>query len=368
MPEINNNIYRTSKTLGLHLIIWAVLFFLNFLFLNNFKVPFDFIFHIKLWLIYIFLFYVNFYLLMPALLFKKKVFFYILSSILLITGTFFIKSQIEMRKFDKGFLVNKSWEKRMGPPEHQRHKLPVFKPRFEKLPPPRFEFMPLYGLLLVFAASTSLRLIQKWQDDEKRKTEIEKERVSTELLFLKQQINPHFLFNALNNIYSLTLNTSSPASEAVLKLSSILRYMLYDTEHAEVLLKDELNIIVDFIELQKIRITEKVKVGYQVIGDPGNLKIAPLLLIPIIENAFKHGVDNVKESFIEITVKIESNQLELTVRNKIVNNLLEKDTTAGIGIKNIKRRLDLLYPDKYSYEASDKDSVFYVELKLNLNA
>lgn len=361
------DINKTAKTLSLHFIIWAVLFFLNYMFLNNFKVPFDFLYHTKLWLVYIFIFYVNFYLLMPALLFKKKVFLYLFTVIVMIAGTLFIKSLIEIGKSDTSYSENKRLEKKSDAPDIRHHESIIIKPRIEKLPPPRIGFMPLYSLLLVFAASTSLRLVQKWQDDEKRKTEIEKERVTTELSFLKQQINPHFLFNALNNIYSLTLNTSSPASGALLKLSSILRYMLYETEHTTVLLKDELNIIVDFIELQKIRITEKVKVNYQVIGIPGNLKIAPLLLIPIIENAYKYGIDNVNKSFINITVKIDSDQLELNVSNRVISSSLGKEATAGIGIKNIKRRLDLLYPDKYSFDTVEKDSIFNVELKINLN-
>jgi len=305
---------------------------------------------------------------MPNLLFKKKIFLYTIASVLIITGTFAIKSQVEFKKFDNVFAENMTFNKRFKPIKHQHKMSPGVKHRYNRMPLPRMTFMPLYGLLLVFTASTSLRLIKKWQDDEKRKAEIEKVKISTELIFLKQQINPHFLFNALNNIYSLTLSTSTPASGAILKLSSILRYMLYETEHAEVLLKDELNIIEDFIELQKIRLTDKVKVDFQIIGKPSTHKIAPLLLIPIIENAFKHGVDNVNDSFINIAVIIKSDKLQLIVRNKIVNFRPENGSPTGIGIKNIKRRLDLIYPERYSFETIEQDSVFCVDLKLKLNA
>jgi two-component system LytT family sensor kinase len=211
-----------------------------------------------------------------------------------------------------------------------------------------------------------LRLIQKWKDDEKRKTEIEKEKISTELTFLKQQVNPHFLFNALNNIYSLTLNTSEDASYAILKLSSILRYMLYETENNQVSLRDELNIVWDFIELQKIRLTDKVKVTYDLKGETGNLKIAPLLLIPLVENAFKHGIDNMNESFIEILINIQSGQLELKARNRIVRINTGLKNENGIGIKNIRRRLDIIYPGKHSLTTEIKNDVFLVKLNIDL--
>lgn len=334
-----NNIARTS---GFHFIIWVALVFINVVLLHSFKLPFNFLNHLKEWLLYILLFYINFYLLLPQLLLRKKIYYYIAFSVILITIVFLLKNNLEIVKLDATRVINKSEEYNI-------------------------KIKDICLLMLVYTASISLRFIRKWQDDEKRKTEIEKEKLTNELSFLKQQINPHFLFNALNNIYSLTLNTSSKASDALLKLSAILRYMLYETENSDVLLKDELNIIADFVDLQKIRITEKVKVKYQITGNPGNLKIAPLLLIPIIENAFKYGIDNVKDSFIEIMVKIESQYLNVLVSNTIVNIRLEKENNTGIGIKNIKRRLDILYPGRYSFDAVEKNSIFNVELKLNLN-
>jgi two-component system, LytTR family, sensor kinase len=219
-----NNIARTS---GFHLIIWVALFSLNFLFLDYYKVTFNFNYHIKIWLIYISVFYINYYLIIPEYLLKKKSSFYSLSTMLLFVIAIIIKINIEKNQFTSSAEINRAQEKKIKTTEL----LPAKNSELNTNPfsPSPDKFMSFYGLLLVITASTSIRFIRKWQDDEKRKTEVEKEKLTNELSFLKQQINPHFLFNALNNIYSLTLNTSSKASDALLKLSSILRYMLYET-------------------------------------------------------------------------------------------------------------------------------------------
>jgi LytS/YehU family sensor histidine kinase len=212
----------------------------------------------------------------------------------------------------------------------------------------------------------SFRLIEKWQDDEKQKVKLEKEKVSTELSFLKQQINPHFLFNSLNSIYSLSISKSETTPDSILKLSSILRYVLYESEKELVFLHDELQTIKDYIELQKLRLTEMVTVNYKVEGISENKKIEPLLLIPIIENAFKYGVDNIKKSFIDINIKIREGKIELEVSNKIVAIADKNKTDSGIGIKNIKRRLDLLHGNNYEFDIKEENNVFSVRLKLNL--
>jgi two-component system LytT family sensor kinase len=365
---------KAVKTIALHVIIWTALFFLNFLFLNNYAVPFDVSFNVGVWSVYVFLFYINFLLLMPYFLFRQKVLLYVIASLLFAIGTFAIKNKIETKHMDKILESGVRWEFKPIPQTSMitlgktfspdRKMEPIHDERINR--PPNISFFSLYGILMVFTASSSLRLIQKWKDDEKRKAEIEKEKVFTELNFLKQQVNPHFLFNALNNIYSLTINTSETASNAILKLSTILRYMLYETENNQVPLKDELNIVSDFIELQKIRLTENVKVIYDVDGKTENLKIAPLLLIPLVENAFKYGIDSIHESLIEIHIEIFNFQLVLTALNKIAQNGKIKKNENGIGIKNIRRRLDLLYPEKYSLITEKKADVFFVKLKIDL--
>jgi LytS/YehU family sensor histidine kinase len=186
------------------------------------------------------------------------------------------------------------------------------------------------------------------------------------LNFLKQQVNPHFLFNALNSTNSVTINTSDIASNTILKLSAILRYMLYETENKMVNLSDEIGIIDNYIDLQKLRLPRNVSVNYHVSGDTHNNQIAPLLLIPLIENAFKYGVDNVNDTFIDIIISIFDDTLTLEVKNRIIPKSNEPFSDSGIGIKNIKRRLDLIYPDRYRFETDQKDDIFTVNLEIKL--
>ncbi len=349
---------------GLHIIVWLLLFVLNFQFVKNYSVKIDFPFHLIIWLIYAVVFYVNFILLIPYLLFKRKYILYAVTSlVLLFAGS--IAKDYTLRQHHRK-IKSEIFERPAMPPDR-----PAFKP--DGMPPgpdfrPRREgrFFMFYGLLLVYSISLSIRVIQKWQDDEKHKAAVEKEKIATELSYLKQQVNPHFLFNTLNSIYSLTINTSSQAAGVILKLSSILRYMLYESENRQVKLTDEINVLKDYIELQKLRLTDKVSVKFEIEGDTEHYKIPPLLLVPLIENAFKHGADNINDSFIEIIIAIDDDQLKINVRNKIVKISSEIYQNGGIGIKNIKRRLDLLYGNKYVFETSDRDGVFSVTLILRL--
>jgi two-component system LytT family sensor kinase len=355
------------RALPVHILIWGLLFFVNFLFINNYRITFDTSYHVLIWSLYIILFYLNYIVLMPFLFFRKRFFFFIIVSLIILGGFQLLRQELDMRHFEK---ILKTEAKRpetfrpdvMKPPPFDK-RLPHINghgPRNMRIP--HFSF---YSLFLIYLASISFRFLQKWQDDEKRNREIEKENISTELSFLKQQVNPHFLFNALNSIYSLAINTSKPASEAILKLSSILRYMLYETENKLVDLNSEINTISDYIELQKMRLTENVRVNFEVAGNILNYKIAPLLLLPLIENAFKHGVDNVDPSFIDIMIATHDNTLEMQVKNKMVKRHKEDQPDSGIGIKNIRRRLDLLYPDSYFFDTDTMNDIFTVTLQIN---
>lgn len=358
------------RTIGLHAAVWILLFALNDMFIESSRVQLEFSYQITIWLIYAVLFYLNFSLLIPFLFFRKKMWLYFLIIIPLLTGTYFLKRQINMQHMRKRILSEMEnpsrfqdrWRRRIPPPD-------MHGPRFEPHhgPFPRYDFMSLYGTLLVFTASTSLAFMQKWRLDEQKRNEHEKERITAELRYLKQQINPHFLFNALNSIYSLTINCPSPASDVVLKLSSILRYMLYETDNRQVTLTEEMEVVKNYIDIQQLRLTDKVKVSYLAEGITDNLIIEPLILIPLLENAFKYGVDNLTESYIKIQVKVEGDQLEAIIENNIVQRPTDK-TDSGIGLKNIIRRLDLLYADNYDLNISEKDDVFTVLLRLRLKS
>jgi sensor histidine kinase YesM len=225
----------------------------------------------------------------------------------------------------------------------------------------------VFALIIFYMASIVTFFVVQGNKAEKRRRELEKERVKAELAYLKQQINPHFLFNTLNSIYSYTISVSQEASDAVLKLSSILRYMLYETNRDRVPLPDELAVIDDYIELQKMRMTDKTQIEVIVRGDTRRYQIEPMLLIPIIENAFKYGVDSVEESFVRIEIEVEEGNFTFRVTNRVVRRNDGDRSHSGIGIKNIQRRLELIYgADRYDMNVGEKDGIFSVTLHLNL--
>ena len=225
----------------------------------------------------------------------------------------------------------------------------------------------VFALIFFYMAAVIIYFTEQSAKTEKRRREEEQERTRAELAYLKQQINPHFLFNTLNAIYSYTIGVSDEASDAVLKLSSILRYMLYETHRDRVPLPDELAMMTDYIELQRLRTTEKTDIEVVVSGNPTPYRIEPMLLIPIIENAFKYGVDSVEPSFVRITIAIEGHRFTFRIANRVVRRREEDRDHSGIGIKNIRRRLELIYgPGNYELSAGEKDGIFTVTLQIDL--
>ncbi len=219
--------------------------------------------------------------------------------------------------------------------------------------------------LLVFAVGTSISVLQQWLKVERTKEKIEKEMLQTELSFLKSQINPHFFFNTLNNIYSLAITGSDQTPSAILKLSAIMRYILAETKNDWVPLQNEIDFLNDYIDLQKVRLTQNVALTFTVEGNISNQRVAPLIFIPFVENAFKYGVSTIEPSFIHINIAIQNNTIIFSVKNSIVSNAGNSLTeTTGIGIKNVERRLTLLYPAKHELKIKNEKNIFSVELTL----
>ncbi|MEJ7691369.1 histidine kinase [Daejeonella sp.] len=212
--------------------------------------------------------------------------------------------------------------------------------------------------------STILKFIIDWFRNEKIKSNLENEKLISELAFLKSQINPHFLFNSLNNIYSLAYQKSDKTPEAVLKLSEIMRYMLYESNENLVKLDDEIRYVENYIELQRLRFKDTVYIKFEIDGDTHDKKITPLVLISFVENAFKHGIATDKDNPLTIVLNVTSNKLFFQVINKKSN--LNKDETGGIGLQNVKRRLDLLYKGEYRLHIEDNEAVYNCELYLDL--
>jgi len=209
-----------------------------------------------------------------------------------------------------------------------------------------------------------LKLGVDWFVNERVQRDLENQRLSAELAFLKSQINPHFLFNSLNSIYSLAYQRSDTTPEAILKLSEIMRYMLYECNDNTVDLSKELQYLQNFIDLQKIRFGNKAYIDFKIEGNVSNQKIVPLLLIAFIENAFKHGVANDEASPIKLLISVNKEHLQFFIQNKKHTNNM--DAAGGIGLNNVKRRLDLLYPGKYNLDIRDEKDTYTCELSLVL--
>jgi len=210
-----------------------------------------------------------------------------------------------------------------------------------------------------------MRLAIDWYVIQKQKAELITQNQASELALLRSQVNPHFLFNTLNNIYSLVYKKAEEAPEAVMKLSSIMRYMLYDATTDKVLLEKEIEYLQSFIELQKLRLRHKDYIELLIEGNADGRYIAPMLLIPFVENAFKHGDKSGTRPGIWIRLTIESNRIVFEVKNRIrkINNA-SIDKIGGIGLNNIRRRLELLYPQKHSLEIIPEDTMFSIKLIL----
>lgn len=215
-----------------------------------------------------------------------------------------------------------------------------------------------------------IKMAKYWFEQQQRNQKLQQEKLQSELNFLKAQIHPHFLFNTLNNLYALTLDKSDQAPEVVVKLSGLLDYMLYQCNDAYVKLSKEINLIKDYLALEKIRYKKTLNIDLRIIGNPDNVKIAPLLLLPFVENSFKHGLSKVSQDpRVKVELIIENNHLIFKVENNKVNDIKnnQEDYTSGIGLKNVKRRLELIYPDRHELYILDKKNTFKTELKILLN-
>lgn len=228
-------------------------------------------------------------------------------------------------------------------------------------------FWAFVPVLFVTAISTGYGFIRYMLDEEKARQEEQQERLKSEVSFLRTQISPHFIFNVLNSIVYLIRTKSEQAEPVTMKLSELIRYMLYQSGDAQVELEQELAYLRNYVELQNIRFGDDVDIQLNVEGPVGAQRIEPMLLIPFVENAFKHGVGLIEQPLIDIFLKIEDKTLYFEVLNKIAPESAEdKDPASGIGLKNVKRRLELLYPGKHSLDINSEQGRFSVKLALQL--
>jgi two-component system LytT family sensor kinase len=292
--------------------------------------------------------YVNLYVLLPAFYYRRKYGQYALMLIILL-----LLNGIAERYLGWAIWVN--WDKVHNPAEYLLENKNFFIP--VRILRNAVQTFP------VVAATLLLKLMDNSFKQEQRMQEMEKKKLTAELGFLKAQINPHFFFNTLNSLYALTLKGSRQASKVVLRLSDLMHYMIYDANAGKVLLRDEIKYLENYISIEQMRFADRLDLSFQYSGEIEGKFIAPLLLLPFIENAFKHGIED-NAGWITINLKVISSTLFLKVENSCA--AVSKQKGNGLGLANVRRRLELTYPDSHELTIHQVAGVFEVELSLSL--
>jgi sensor histidine kinase YesM len=296
--------------------------------------------------LFVVFFYFHYYVLLDRFFYKKRYFLYAFCVLFSFVLILLIP---EMIRYFTGTLdiIKPPMEQGLN---HLNHHRPPFWTEY-----PRHFFLFVSTLLLGHFMRTNERLLAARQ-----------EKIQAELSFLKAQINPHFLFNTLNTIYSLSLTKSDRTPDAVVQLSGMMRHVLVDSQTEKISLQKELDYVRNYVELQKLRIDEGVKLDFSIVGEPGGKDIAPLLLIPFIENAFKYGVNPEQNSAIKIEIGIDKGILTMNVSNQKVDVVIRDEERTKVGLENVKSRLILLYTDKHMLNISDNLDTFDVTLTIIL--
>jgi sensor histidine kinase YesM len=359
MQKVKKLFSRSSIRISLHILAWAILLGLPLYLIKRWDAGKDFV-----WVYYTntlicgAIFYTSYLLLIPRFFFNKRVTFYV-SVAILIVGFYFISDQSNRLIF-KYVPHQNRLEETERPPRREQHD----RPPFRQIHMFNYAFTSLF---LIFF-SLGLRMIERNETIEKRQKELEKEKLNSELAFLKSQISPHFFFNTLNNIYSLIGINTEDAQNAVLKLSKLMRYLLYDSEQGLSQLSSEIDFMKNYIDLMRLRMSEKVKLHVDFPSKYENAAIPPLLFIPFIENAFKHGISYREKSFIDISMEVGKEWITFTCRNSIVRFEEEiEPEKSGIGLENVSKRLNLLFPGRHDLVIDRSHAAYNVILKIRMN-
>lgn len=282
--------------------------------------------------------YFNWFWLIPRFFLNQKYFYYFSVSILCFFGLAFIRYLIEQNL--PSYIVS----------------------TVTTILPLRLIFIA-FSFLSIWVLSSLFRLLEDRIKTMQLENELRTAQLNSELRFLKSQINPHFLFNTLNNVYSLAYLKSDLAAPMILKLSGMLRYMLYDCDAPKVAIQKEIEYLQDYVELQVLNPTDRPKVKFEISNQAPHLQIEPMLFVNFIENAFKHGNLNHPRGFIKILLKIDPNELLFKVENS-VGDSTSKDKVGGLGLQNVRQRLSLIYPERHHLATEQNSSHFKISLLL----
>ena len=349
--------YNKLIQASIHIIIWAVLFVLPITFTHGDESPNYPWLIVNAWVPlveYMIVFYANYFSLTQKLLFKRKYVAFATVNAAIVLVCLWINGKCH------GYLMEMDMKKGIFPHHHGPH----------SAPPPIFSFIfaDLISFFIPIAFSVATRSTEHWLKTESEKKEVENKNLQSELIHLRYQLQPHFFFNALNNIYSLVEHSPEKAQEAIHNLSKLMRYLLYDTGKDKIELSKEIDFLKKFIQLMELRHTNKTIARFT-FPDVQNTKhyIAPLLFIPMIENAYKHGISATQQSDISFEMKIVDDEVFFISRNSNFPKSHSDKSGSGIGLNNLRKRLELIYPKKYELKSGVMDNSYFIELKINLN-
>lgn len=349
------HIVSRNRYLGWHFLFWGVvlLFYTVFFGHQNANYRFSLLFVGMLLPVTMATLYFLNYWLIPRFLFTKRY----RRFLLFLSYTFIIASWLQMWVLVLTFIT-----------------IAQYKPA-QMTPASMDIFFLAVSLYLVVFVGVAVKLFKHWYQAQQKnrllvqdKLEAELRLKKIELQLLKAQIHPHFLFNTLNSLYGLTLEKSDHAPEVVIKLSSLLDYLLYRCNQPRVLLKDEIEHLQNFIALEQLRYENKLQLSFDIQGKVANQNIAPMLILPFVENCFKHGVSHhLSECWIEIGMEVQADAMKLHIKNSKPKVTLPKINPegSGIGLENVQKRLDLLYRDKHRFEIENKEEEFGIHLSLS---
>lgn len=329
---------------------------------------------------YMGLFYLNALYLVPQLVFKKRYIRYGIILLVLLVGVYFLRpfDNLLVHNLRQGpkpkamvgtlapdSLAPDSKSLPFGPLPHQDMRMqdPRFKPAnaHQSL---NIDMVGLFLFIMIMGLSIAVSTVEKWQLTEQKMIKAEAEKTQAELSFLKAQINPHFLFNTLNNIYALSVTDSKNTSASIMKLSNIMRYVTDEVTGDLVSLQSEIDCINDYIDLQRLRLGKKTILSFEVTGSITNQKIAPLVLMTFIENVFKYGISKHQEAKIDLRLNIDGNKLNFFCQNTIFDNGSSGKRT-GIGIANTRQRLNHIYPGRHRLDINKENNLFTVNLEID---
>jgi len=361
-----------STRIILHILAWSIILGLpiysaiRFRMGNNFLVT-----YYTFAAINALIFYSNYLFLIPVLFFQKKRYRYYIAILALVFFFYFI-SDFANKEIYSYISKNGNSEQVKAPPldNQGRIQLPPLRRRRIIIAVPNAHTLGYMSssLFMVFL-SLGLRVLERQSKFEKMQEEIEKAKLNAELALLKNQISPHFFFNTLNNIYSLSSINPEDSRTAILKLSKMMRYLLYDSEDGDTKLSNELELMRNYVDLMKLRLEENYNLRVKYPDDYTDFLIPPLLFIPFIENAFKHGVSFREDSFIDISMATSDNTIIFRSFNSLSGTVAETGLeSSGIGLNNVRKRLDLLFPGKYDLQLNKTESTFEVLLKIQVTS